>query len=340
MLLRQVTGDALVECGSLGDESERAIHAELIEWLSTKHRSKIDRRGIRVEGARIIGELNLTHIDVPFPLSLRNCRFDGNIRLSSARLSSLDLSGSHMKAMIADRVTVVGSVYLNEGGGIFEAEEGLHLIDARIGGNLDVGGASSNAHAKFGKTHAETENDIEKKVALNVSGADVGGSILLRKISAAGVRLNGARINADLFIEDGQITRPPNPPIDWSTSTYPALHADSVDVRGSIFLNRADVQGIRLAAAKIGNDLYVKGGKLTRPGKEPNENAVDVGLYADGIVATNIFVQDNTVIEGMWFRSAEIKRELEIRSATFSCSGIETCRGTAINATGAKLGAV
>ena len=71
---------------------EYDIRGDLIRWLCVEPdaQSRIDVRGIRVQSARISGELDLSFVVVRFPLIFHSCKFAGTSsdasRPASARL--------------------------------------------------------------------------------------------------------------------------------------------------------------------------------------------------------------------------------------------------------------
>src|SRR5438093_725141 len=128
---------------------------------------------------RIDSELDLSRAELKFPLAALQCAFSENILLRDAQLRGLSLAGSHMKGGLnASHARIEGSVFFGEG---FDAEGGVNLLGATIGGDLDCEGARfSNANG----------------IALFADGAKIGGSVFLRNGFKAdgGVRLLSATI--------------------------------------------------------------------------------------------------------------------------------------------------
>ena len=93
---------------------------------------------IRLQGAWVCGELDLTHAVIPYALVFHNCRFNGPVIMRHAECAELDLKGSCLeKGLEGDPLWTKGSVEL--GGGLVAKGE-VKLPSARIGGVLDCDG--------------------------------------------------------------------------------------------------------------------------------------------------------------------------------------------------------
>jgi hypothetical protein len=202
-LLRAAPEGTLAHCGdpALGNKdpvnnprhadtwgNERDIRNELIRWLciDPDAQNRIDPLGIRVQSARISGELNLSFIIIRFPLFFRFCKFDAPLSLILADLPELDFSGSAVDALSADGVHVKGSFHLRAG---FSAEGEINLYGASVGGTLDCSrGSFKNA----------------KGDALYAENAKIAGDFFFREgFSEGEVRLAGASIGGNLECDKG-----------------------------------------------------------------------------------------------------------------------------------------
>src|SRR5579863_421810 len=74
----------------------RSIRADLIRWICVDKRAKefVDPRGIQVLAAKISGGLDLSHVTVPFPLTLAYCSLDGELNLRGADVVEINLEGT------------------------------------------------------------------------------------------------------------------------------------------------------------------------------------------------------------------------------------------------------
>jgi len=245
-LLRAAPKGELAVCGPNADDkapandpakadgwgSEREIRADLIRWLCVDQEAsrRIDARGVRVYGAKVTGELDLSVVVVPFPLSLSRCRLIADCNLQYLKIVALYLDGSFTRSVNADGTDVRGSVFFRNG---FSARGEVRLSSAQIGGVLDCDGGSFKNPSGL---------------ALNADGAEVRGYVFLRHASAEGeVILLRARIGNNLECDGGEFRNP----------NGRALNADSAEIIGNVFLGygfSADGE-VSLVEAKIEGSL-------------------------------------------------------------------------------------
>ncbi len=269
--------------------AEREIRAALIRWLCLDREasSRVDPAGLRVLGAKITGELNLSFGNVPFPLGLFRCRLTETLALQSTQIPALLLSGSWTKSILADGVDVRRDVFLRQG---FRAEGEVRLAGAQVGGNLHCTGGVLKNPPKLGKDGKVLEGSGE---ALNADVVDVKGSVFLGDgLTAEGeVRLLGAQIGGQLNCTGGTFKNPPTLAKDGKAleGSGRALTADGVDVKGDVFLGDGfTAEGeVRLLGAQIGGQLHCIGGVFKNPPTLAKDGqALEGGgraLSADGV---------------------------------------------------------
>ena len=222
---------------------ERIVRAEVIADLliGDGDAASTTVRGVRLQGARITGELNLEAATLRCPLALLNCSFARAINLSEATAVSVRLSGSHVPALHAKQLLTRGNLWLDKD---FCVTEGVDLASAHIGGDLNCEGG------QFSKPNGP------------VFSADlltVDGSMFCRQgFSATGeVRLIGAHIGGTLNCDGGQFSNP----------TGPALNADRLIGDHSMFCRQgfSATGKVLLRAAHIGGVLDCEGGHFSNP---------------------------------------------------------------------------
>ncbi len=249
--------------------AENTILAGLIRFLALGGDAlrPVHEAGVMLHGAWIEGLLDLHQCRASVQIDLRHCHFDAAPVFVAAHLPELSLSGSHVPGLDADRLTVTGGVFLDEG---FTAEGEVRLLGATIGGDLACrGGSFANA-----KGHA-----------LSADGIKVTGTVFLREgFTAEGeVRLLGATIGGDLACSGGS----------FANAEGHALNADGVKVSGNVFLRGGftAVGQVRLLGAAIGCNLACSGGSFA--------NAKGDALSADGIkVSGDVFLGEGFTAEG------------------------------------------
>jgi hypothetical protein len=206
---------------------DRQIRAEVIRWLCVdgEARSRVDRRGIRVLAAKIVGELDLSFVSVPFPIGLLHCRLTHDADLTSVEIPALVLAGTWVRSLSADCATVEGSVFLRGG---FTAEGVVRLLGAQIGSDLDCdGGTFKNPEGK----------------ALGAADATVKGDVYFGEgFTAQGeVWLVGTQIRGQLACSGGSFTK---------------LIAQHATVQGALFwlnIKHADGAVLDLRDASVGS---------------------------------------------------------------------------------------
>ena len=105
---------------------ERRIRTTLIRWICRDPSAKdlVDPKGIQIYGAKLLGELDLTELRVPFRLALIRCRATEQILLRGIEIPLLVFDGSWVRAVKADGANVMGGVTLRNG---FRAEQQVRL---------------------------------------------------------------------------------------------------------------------------------------------------------------------------------------------------------------------
>lgn len=120
--------------------TNRVIRADRLVWLCTDPDASklVSFRGIQIRGARIDGIADFSAADISFPIKVTQSAFTDDCFLNGSHLPSLDLSGTHVKAVEAKWVKVDARICL---GGGFKAEGFVNLHGASIGADLDCGDA-------------------------------------------------------------------------------------------------------------------------------------------------------------------------------------------------------
>jgi hypothetical protein len=272
--------------------AERQIRADLVRWLCVHRSAKelVDPLGIQIYAAKILGVLDLSYVTVPFPLILHRCSLDGELNLRCADISEINFEGTWLHSIAADRAQVRNSVFLRNG---FHASGQVRLSAARIGGSIECdGGVFENPFRIC---------DPESGIAFTAEGAIVSGSVFLRKgfNSSGEVKMGGAEIGGYFDCTNATFS---NPLQDQAKGSGIALNADSIIVRGSVFLHSGfHAEGeVRLPAAQIEGDLDLHNATISSPGYPDNPdgsvaqavggaNAGGVALFADGAVIKKAF---------------------------------------------------
>ncbi len=224
------SGDSELDSPERGAEwgMERTVRAKVIADLLTGdgNAASMPVRGVRVRGARIIGELNLEATMLRCPLALLDCSFAIPINLQEATGLSVRLGGSHVPAVHARQLRTRGDLRFDNG---FNVSGGIDLAGAYIGGILSCrGGEFSNP----------------KGSALVAEGLTVNQDMYCDEGFSAtgGVRLLGAHIGGQLDCRGGRFSNPNGSGLDlWRATVSSVLFMESVDLEGILDLTAAKV---------------------------------------------------------------------------------------------------
>jgi hypothetical protein len=268
---------------------QRNIRAGLIRWMSVDPDAirRIDPQGIRVIGARIAGTLDLSQVHVPFGITLHNCAIPEAMELSSAEISSLDLSGSYTGSIHAEGITVTHQLSLGYG---FHMTGNVYLEDSTLGGFGAVDG-----HFKYA---AEPGYYLAPyRMVLNLLYANIKGTAyLLYGFEAdGGVSLFQAKIGGDLACDSGHFFNPGNVAFD----------ARSAEIAGNVFLTTAEasrnavahggpvkVNGMmHFGGAHVGSAFLVDQAIFSGSAGQPH------GLSAPGMSVHGLFLWRDVTLE-------------------------------------------
>lgn len=248
-------------------DASNKVRAEFLRFLALggDDSAPVHERGLRVQGVRITGLLDLSRAEIAGSLVLALCQFAETPELLDAQIRGFfSLAGSHVPGMKADRLHCRSSVFLRAG---FISKGEIRLLGANIGGDLQCNGGN---FANPGKQ------------ALIADGIEVGGTVFMSEgFTAKGaVRLRGATIGGNLECGGGAFE---NPGRD-------ALTADRMKVGGNVVMCESfTAKGeVRLLGADIGGDLVCRGGSFGS-GKSP-------AINCEGMAVSGTFFFDNVNI--------------------------------------------
>ncbi|MBV9163011.1 MAG: hypothetical protein JO281_15980 [Pseudonocardiales bacterium] len=286
-LVDALTSGCVVECSKLSTEQLGAtdnprytIRAELLrELVLGRSGERLDPRGVRVHGARIMGTLDLTHVPAAVGIELRGCFFERAVLLASAHLPWLTLASSHLSALDCDGLHVDGDVLLGDGFTATGQSDcgAVRLLGAHVRGQLNFNGARLT-----NETGPALIGD-----GLRVDGDVFGGGFIATGYGELGaVRLPGAHIIGQLNLNGAEL----------ANQAGPALIGDGLHVDGGLVLAEGftatghyERGAVRLPGAHISGQLNLDGAALINPvGPALIGDHLDVngGVFLDGFTAT------------------------------------------------------
>jgi sRNA-binding regulator protein Hfq len=258
-----------------------AVRASFIRFLALggDDEAPIHEHGVQLAGAWIEGVLDLEGTITLSGLLLAKSHFESVPVFRDAQITGpLNLSGSLVSGVKADRLQCKGTVFLKNG---FTATGEVRLLGALIDGNLECNGA------KLGE---------KKGDALSVDHSVIKGSVFLSDgFTATGeVRLLGVQIGGNLECNGAKL----------DGKDGDALSADHSVIKGDVFLSDGFIAtgSVRLLGAQIDGNLECNGAKLD--GKEGNALSVERStikgsvFLSDGFTATGQVRLLGTQIDG------------------------------------------
>lgn len=308
------------------------VRASFIRFLALGGDNEVAAHelGIRVTGAWIEGSLKLSNACISADLSLLRSHFEEVPELIGTNLQgSLNLSGSLLPGLIADRAAIKGNVSLSHG---FTSNGEIRLLGAKIGSDLDCTDAKLNV--EFGDALSADCSVVQGNVFLSngftVTGqirllsAQIGGSLSckgaqLNVIEGNALSADRATINGDLSLSDGfrsngeirllavQIgSNLDCTDAKLSVRQGDALSADRMIVKGSVFLANGftSTGEIRLIGAQIGGNLDCRGAQLDSSEKGGDAFSAH-GMRVEG---TFFFCEVLKPVEGVSLESAHVGR--------------------------------
>ncbi|MEU7788379.1 hypothetical protein [Amycolatopsis sp. NPDC049159] len=253
------------------------VRAELLRDLLRGLHGDLDPRGIRVEGVRIVGKLDLDHITAVTGLSLRQCALLDGIFCRDADLHYLQLDYCLLTHLHADGLHTNATLNMR----------GATIVGANEDGAIRLPGA--HIRGQLGLDRATVINAAGP--ALHADGLRADTNLFMRDATIRGVgelgaiRLLGAHVGGSLELDQGT---------NITNSTGPALVAERMRADMGLLMRDATISGagelgaIRLLGAHIGNSLELDRATVT--------NATGPALHAERLRAdTNLFMRDATI---------------------------------------------
>jgi hypothetical protein len=249
--------------GSWGDFRHRTIDAAHIRDLC-RAAERVDPRGLMIRNAKIAGRLDLSGMDVPFPLRFEACEFAEPPLFDGAQLHELVLLRCGLPAGLQanglrvtrdldlSRSTIAGALWTPAS---TSKQAAIWLCEAEIGGRLLCVG-----------TRVRSDGDR----AIHADRLRVAGAVrLINGFEADGeVRLIGAHIDGSLDMSGARIRRPDGVAVDLADMILGGslfLIGDATN-RKPVVEGRVDMGAARIAGQMIVRDADIGGtAPLTGP---------------------------------------------------------------------------
>jgi len=218
---------------------DREVRATLIRWICADREAKqlVDPRGVQLTGAKVLGNLELDFVKVPFRIRIVHSAFTGRIHLMYAEVLELNLSSSRTREIQADELTVPGGVLMTDG---FQAEGEVDLKRAKLGAQLNCRSGHFDNPGGF---------------ALRADGMEASEVLLAYGFFARGeVNLVRAKVKNELICDEGTFLNPKGD----------AINADGILVNEILMRQGFRADGlVKLQKARIYGSLDMIGGLFT-----------------------------------------------------------------------------
>lgn len=220
-----------------------------------------DPRGLMLRGARILGVLDLSHLDTRIVITLADCLLDSGVDAEHAHLAELTFARCQLglpdrpRGLSGEQLHVEGRFRL-DGSRISAANVtgAVRISGARVGGTLSFSGAT--VRNPIGPAVMAEVVQANQNVFLHsgfaAEGAGEGGTICLL----------GARVGGQLNLGNARL----------QNLSGPALLADGVQIDGALFLDQeftaegvGKFAAVRLSDARIGGGLSFSGAAVRNP---------------------------------------------------------------------------
>ena len=255
----------ILECADGG--TRRPVRAGLLRRCCDELSEQVHRRGIRVRNAAIAGSLDLSGLEVRFPLIFEDCEFESPLIVEGAQLFEIGLKGcARLPGLLANGVRIRRDLDLSRtfvAGALRTSastskQAAIWLCESEIGGRLLC---------------VDTVIDGGGERSIQADRMHVRGNIrLLHQFAARGeLRLIGAQIDGSLDLTGAKLESP---------VTGLALDLGEAVVDGSVFLiddpsgRRPVIRGrIDMGRARIGGQFLVRNATLEATGGVPVASA-------------------------------------------------------------------
>lgn len=192
----------ILECAD--GSARRPVHAALLRRCCDELSEQVHRHGIRLRYAAIAGSLDLSGLDVGFPLHFEDCDFDSPLNIEGAQLFELNVTGStRLPGLLANGVRIRRDLDLSrtlvagalQTSASTSKRSAVWLCESEIGGRLLC---------------VDTVIDGGAERSIQADRMHVSGNVrLLHNFSARGeLRLIGARIGGSLDLTGARLESP------------------------------------------------------------------------------------------------------------------------------------
>ncbi len=277
----------------------RQVCGHMVAELCAGSLGPLHRRGVRARGLLVVGSVDLRDAELKVPLALKDCDLLDPVDLSGASARRITLSRCVAVEVNAQDLALDGPLDLS--GTLFA--DPVVLSGADIGGQVSLSGAVLSGADSYGNALDAEAMKVRGAVfmeegfrcengAIRLSGADIGGVVLLSGAVLCGTNhvghalvADGMKVGGSVFMQEGfrcenGAIRMPGADIAGQVSLSgavlsgadrygDALVADGMKVGGAVFLRngfRCWTGRLSLAGAEVSSTLDLTDAEFSQPG--------------------------------------------------------------------------
>jgi hypothetical protein len=205
-----------------------SINGELLRELIDGVYGRVHRRGIRVRGLTIMGDVDITHAKWSGVLELGDCVVEGDVLLTHAELRGhIDLSGTSVRTLDIRYLDLQGRLTAAR----LMAKRGIRGLGASITGGLALQDAELTAPVE-----AESRN----LAALDLYRASIGDLFLNRATLYGGLYAIGTTVARNVRLQGAKVWSRAELGLDAGIDAGRGVDLGGVHVLGSIYLCSID----------------------------------------------------------------------------------------------------
>ncbi|MEH1055569.1 hypothetical protein V6U89_10210 [Micromonospora sp. CPCC 206171] len=203
----------------LTDAEDRVVRAAVVRalLLGAVPPEPGELAALTLVGAEITGTLDLSYAEIPYAVRMSRCVFTDRVELVGARTREIDLAGSQLAGVWADKAVVAGNLRLTDA----RCADGVRLAAATIDGALDLdrawlSGAPALDARLLSVGHDVRGDGLRCTGEVQLHHADIRGSVRLhgaalanpqgRALAAVGLAVGGTLSCCNGFTAEGRIT--------------------------------------------------------------------------------------------------------------------------------------
>ncbi|MCC3271097.1 hypothetical protein MUG94_03195 [Arthrobacter gengyunqii] len=311
-------------------DSLPTLDAAVLRDILVNFVGKHDPRGLTITNVRIVGELDLEHLVLDFPIAFEHVHMDSDLNLNGFNSPQLDFYKSGFQSIRLEHASFNKNLIIQE----CSIEEQLDI------GKVSCGELCLDSTTIFARTASEWP-------ALKAQGLTVCGPVNAYNIECRGeVSFVGAKVGGHLALSGAKVTKKcgtserhltTQEDMPYKHCTDNAICMDSVEVGGVLELRDLDCGcSVRLRGAKIGGQLILTNSKIGRRNPVTSKGRSVSSCQLD---LTGAYIGHNSILQGLITGNVTL-HDATMKDLDLDNAQVGSSEGKSIEATGASLASV